>query len=342
MTDYLATPDPADILPRPLVLFEDSFMLATALVPWARQHPRFTFTCALTVSGLRTVEFANTRLVGKVRRALSHMECVRDGFTSDGISRIWRFPDNVQLVAAGELRIGRSGFTYDASEPAPQPAQVEVCRAWLREHARPTRTIRRNATTEWLSTLVTAWTRATGAFTEEEQVNEYTGERFHTDHVYVSEGAFLAAARAEGYRAQRIRETPHAWLNLSWRETGKLWRGREPKPALPTSAPARQKATPDVILRRKVTKYLGKLDEEAAAAAEAPRFQLVKLARRIGVPAGEGHARRALTTLLRELGWEPRYTLIRGHRSQWWCRVRTTASELARVRALPTPSAGPC
>ena len=37
---------------------------------------------------------------------------------------------------------------------------------------------------------------------------------------YITNGVFIAAAVAEGFRVVRIRETPNAWLNISmaaWR-----------------------------------------------------------------------------------------------------------------------------
>lgn len=123
MPEYITAPDLVDILPRRIIFCEDPFVLATALVPWARRNPRFTFTCALTVSGLRIVEFRRKSLVRKVRRAMSYMGCERDGVADDEIDRIWRFPDTTQLNASHELRIGRSGFTFDADEPVPQPSR---------------------------------------------------------------------------------------------------------------------------------------------------------------------------------------------------------------------------
>ena len=85
------------------------------------------------------------------------------------------------LVAAG------------ADDTPPLPAQVEVCRQWLSLFARPRKTINVRRSSYGLKHAVEAW--ASG---------------------YVSNGAFIAAAVAEGYRVRQIGRGTNANFNMSF------------------------------------------------------------------------------------------------------------------------------
>jgi len=67
----------------------------------------------------------------------------------------------------------------------PEPEQVSACRAWLREFAAPTKTIRRERSSYQYKHAVEDSARALGV------------------SLYVSNGAFIVAAIAEGYRLER-------------------------------------------------------------------------------------------------------------------------------------------
>jgi hypothetical protein len=326
MPEYLEQPDPTDILPREIVFHQDPVALAIALLPWVRDNPRFTFTCLCWVAGLRPPDLAHDHLVDKVRAARRCLGCVPVDGTGRG-AKVWYFPDHVELRAGEPARVTRSGFSYNQLEPLPQPFQVEVCRAWLREHARPTREIRRKFSTDSLRRFVTIWTRETGAFTGREQENEFTGDRYVASEVYVTNGAFLQAALDEGYRAVPVPRTGDAWLDLIHRKTGQRWRGRIPGPVRPasprTASPPRRLSdvVDPIVVRSRLTAFVNRVRLRGPA-----RFKLKEASRAAGIPIGKGTPPKVLTRTLHELGYEARYMMVKGHRSQWWCSSATSAS----------------
>jgi hypothetical protein len=63
---------------------------------------------------------------------------------------------------------------------APDPDEVDICNAWLRAHAKPTKTIRHDHSSYGYKPAVERWAGT-----------------------YISNGAFIVAALAQGYRAER-------------------------------------------------------------------------------------------------------------------------------------------
>jgi hypothetical protein len=73
----------------------------------------------------------------------------------------------------------------ERADPCPiDPEQVSICRVWIREYCTPRKTINTSSTSYGLKHRVENFCRNLG-----------------TPH-YISNGAFIAAALAEGYRAE--------------------------------------------------------------------------------------------------------------------------------------------
>jgi len=92
------------------------------------------------------------------------------------------YPDKWERVSDNGLEPNRD---WPVDPEAPAQDQVDVCREWLRLHAEPTKNIRRAAYSYALKHVVEKWVAKSG------------------HHKYVSNGAFIAAALQEGYRAKR-------------------------------------------------------------------------------------------------------------------------------------------
>ena len=76
-------------------------------------------------------------------------------------------------------------------------SEVAICRAWIRLACRPTKGIRGNANSYALKHAVEAWSAKAW------------------EHAYISNGAFIAAAVAEGYRgAPAFKGSPNACFAL--------------------------------------------------------------------------------------------------------------------------------
>ena len=97
-----------------------------------------------------------------------------------------------------EQIIDGNGF---ADKPGPRPGawlsaeQIAICCAYLSRFAKPTKTIRRKRSSYGWKHVVEGWAGT-----------------------YISNGAFMVAARILGYRLERIGGGPNAWLNLSTRQ----------------------------------------------------------------------------------------------------------------------------
>ena len=74
--------------------------------------------------------------------------------------------------------------------------QVETCRAWLRLHATPRKTINKRRSSYGLKHTVESWCRSRGL------------------SFYVPNDAFITAAQVEGYRSQRIGNGPNFHFNI--------------------------------------------------------------------------------------------------------------------------------
>jgi hypothetical protein len=77
----------------------------------------------------------------------------------------------------------------------PDPEQVATCRRWLALFARPRKTINPRRHSYGLKHDVERWAGG-----------------------YVGNGAFIAAALAEGYRVRQVDRGPNAFFNMSFAE----------------------------------------------------------------------------------------------------------------------------
>ena len=278
----IENPLPSDVLPRKTLFNEPAEKLAEEMLPWVERNPRFTLLCALQVAGMVLPEDAvkHRHLSSKVHDALLILRCVPDGETEMGF-RIWHYPGKYK------------------PPPPIVPLQVEVARAWLREHTRETTGIRRKFTSDAFRRLATNWTRTTKKFTERQQLNVHTGERYHSDSVYIANDAFIAAAIAEGFHCQRMPGSRDCWFNFIHRATGVAWRGAAPSPWR-QGAPAERR--PSVARARKsVERFLRR----------APRYFKLKDAPQVA----------KLRRYLRALGYSHRVMLIDGERGSMWFKI---------------------
>lgn len=86
------------------------------------------------------------------------------------------------------------------AKSAPSEAQVAICSEWLKLYATPTKTIRKQNTSYGLKHVVEDWTCA---------VNK------SHNRGYVSNGAFIEAARRAGYRIEQTDwMSPNAYFNM--------------------------------------------------------------------------------------------------------------------------------
>lgn len=100
----------------------------------------------------------------------------------------------------------------DHHEPAVE--QVEACRSWLRLWARPRKTINWRLSSYQLKHAVEHASRRHGVVYE---LVDSRGRSWTSSYLYVSNGAFIAAALLEGYRAKQIDDSLNARLNLAMR-----------------------------------------------------------------------------------------------------------------------------
>lgn len=104
--------------------------------------------------------------------------------------------------------------TCDHGEPDPE--QVATCRAWLRTHACPRKTINYRRSSYGLKHEVEHASRIPGR--SYPQTDHY-GRDWYGPYVYVTNGAFITAALAEGYRMVPTSPgSPNAHFNISVRK----------------------------------------------------------------------------------------------------------------------------
>lgn len=144
--------------------------------------------------------------------------CPACGPISDVVKAVeFKTEDSTAAMMVREwARVSANGIepnsTWKEDETDPVPAQIEKCREWLRAHAEPTRGIRRRHSSYGLKHAVERWTRAPGRSYDQ---TDHFGRKWTGDYFYVSNGAFIAAALDEGYRAQRVRPgCLNAFFNL--------------------------------------------------------------------------------------------------------------------------------
>ena len=123
-------------------------------------------------------------------------------------------PSDMIVIANGIVDPG-----FDASLPqnAPPPeVEVEVCQAWLKVFASPTKTIRPQRSSYLYKHIVEHWTEVGLVDTQEihnEQI-DLRGRTWSGPRHYICNGAFIAAALREGYRVQRLDNNLNALFNM--------------------------------------------------------------------------------------------------------------------------------
>lgn len=331
---YTVTEKPLaeDILSREIIFNHDLASLAVALLPWVRRNPYFSLLALIDVCGLKISETGKPWLLEKVQNVIRSLGCRSVGRTEHG-GKVWHFPDKVRLSAT---HVTCRGYSENADEQPPQDFQISVAREWLRQHARPTKSITTKFSTDGLRSLVRVWTRETGFYKDVTQVNEWTGQCYKAPDVYITSGAMLQAALLEGYQTKRVPRTGHAWLNISWHKTGQQWRGPVPKPSPPKPPKIdfdyRKTKSTDLIslevVKARLEAFLHKekfkaqervADGHYAALAE-PHFRLKAAARAAQIPVGKGRAPEVLTRALKELGCESARLTFAGVEGQYWHR----------------------
>lgn len=353
------TVDPKDILSREIIFNGDLHKVALAMIPWLRRNPKFRLLEAMDVAGISARDLMQQKhLLPKLKTALRKLGCrylVNETATPYD-DRIWFFPDEVLLSPGVDERITERGFSEDADEPPPQATQIEVCRTWLKEHARPRVVMNTKFSSESLKKLVEGWTRDTRMFVDREQINEYTGEKFFDDFFYCSNGAFIQAAVDEGYQVKRLPEySPNAWFNMTVRKTGKSWKGRTSR--LVTGEAPKRKVRPSdiitpVLIRQRLAAFLDQIKEGSEGDNLLLRFHIKDACSAAGVPYPKrprrGRPPVLVTEALRSLGCTHRLELIRGVRQRRWFRIadmplfwqQTLAIEArAKERVLPADEA---
>lgn len=106
---------------------------------------------------------------------------------------------------SGELLISANGIVdSELGFDPPDATQVEICRVYIRRFKERTKTIRKKDSSYGLKHEVERWTKVASG---------ESGRR-----VYISNGAFITAAIAEGYAVEPVRESPNspnAFFNMA-------------------------------------------------------------------------------------------------------------------------------
>jgi hypothetical protein len=122
-----------------------------------------------------------------------------------------------KITAAGLFPASR--LAGEDNEEPPSEDQVEACRRWIRRFGEPTKSFVTRHNSYGHKHRVEDWTRTGEQY---EQVDPW-GRRWTGDYLYIANGAFIEAARREGYRVRRGSEgSPNAVFNMRV-----LKRGRE-------------------------------------------------------------------------------------------------------------------
>ena len=83
----------------------------------------------------------------------------------------------------------RLGYVTDNMPP--REDEIEICKEWLRKWAKPRKTMNNDRSSYEIKHFIE-----------------------HTDNKYVTNGAFIQAAIEEGYKVERIEDSPNAIFNI--------------------------------------------------------------------------------------------------------------------------------
>lgn len=117
----------------------------------------------------------------------------------------WEGITCVGLWAAGDIGVPTEAWHLDRDERLQPPAEdmIETCVQYLRKHAKPTKTFR---------------TRF-GSYYYKHRVEDFASANGRAQ--YIQNGAFIEAAKREGYRIRRVSPgSPNAYFNLTTDDRG--------------------------------------------------------------------------------------------------------------------------
>ena len=124
---------------------------------------------------------------------------------------------DIQKITAYGLHPAPCHLYVDDLTP-PDERQVDACRHWLTAFARPLKSISRRRGSYRLKHDVEAWTRGPGRMYGQ---TDPWGRYWTGDYLYIANGAFIEAAKREGYRMRREGPgSPNAVFNISVAKAG--------------------------------------------------------------------------------------------------------------------------
>lgn len=107
---------------------------------------------------------------------------------------------------------GLAGGVEGPDRRLPVEAQVEMCARWIWEKVMPAKRVAQRPTSYGLKHEVERWSRSLSP--RHEQVDDW-GRPWVGEYFYVSNGAFIEAARRLGYRILRdSKGSPNARFNM--------------------------------------------------------------------------------------------------------------------------------
>lgn len=98
------------------------------------------------------------------------------------------------------MHVFKDGLLYVSASGAPDPAEIERAKDWIRRYGRQRQSFNRRYTSYNLKHCAERWIKATGL--------RYGG-------MYVSNGAFIQAALDLGYRAEPVGNLGDALFNMA-------------------------------------------------------------------------------------------------------------------------------
>ncbi len=129
-----------------------------------------------------------------------------------------RQPTHSRLVVHAEGLCPAPILCGVCAHDLPNPGEVECCRAWLREWATPRKTLNTRRSSYGLKHDVERASQRQGvSYLANLPTNDPSASELF-DRIYVSNGAFIAAAIAEGYRLTPTQPgSPNAFFNFTVR-----------------------------------------------------------------------------------------------------------------------------
>lgn len=131
-----------------------------------------------------------------------HKKPKSDGWTEITANGLWPAPH-------------LAGGVEGPDRKPPREEEVEICRAWIKEHATPAKKTLRKWGSHGLKHRVEDWT---GTLRKEWNQVDPWGRSWSASYHYVSNGAFIEAARREGYQISPTGPgSPNAYFDMNLR-----------------------------------------------------------------------------------------------------------------------------